>query len=219
MKIQRSRRRAAAAPWWAILHRYLGCVARAGVVCATITMVALPAWPQENPKDLTDQSLEDLMNVEVTSASKKEEKLARTAAAVFVITQEDIRRSGATNIPDLLRMVPGMDVGEINGSTWAVSARGFNEQFSNKLLVTIDGRVVYTPRVCGIRRNDPVHDRGKPCAVLDQHGRGGSRGSEVQLQASRTGQDRPRQSLEWEELRCAFCAMSPSARNSRASSC
>ena len=62
------------------------------------------------------------------------------AAAVFVITQEDIRRSGATNIPDLLRMVPGMDVAEINGSTWAISARGFNQQFSNKLLVMIDGR-------------------------------------------------------------------------------
>ena len=72
------------------------------------------------------------------------------AAAIFVITQEDIRRSSATNIPDLLRMVPGMDVGEINGSTWAMSARGFNAQYSNKLLVMIDGRVVYTPNFAGV---------------------------------------------------------------------
>ena len=90
------------------------------------------------------------MNVEVTSASKKEQKLSRVAAAVFVITQEDIRRSGATNIPDLLRMVPGLDVSQMNGSTWAVSARGFSDQFSDKLLVMIDGRIVYTPNFGGV---------------------------------------------------------------------
>jgi len=90
------------------------------------------------------------MNVEVTSASKKEQKLSRVAAAIFVITQEDIQRSGATNIPDLLRMVPGLDIGQINGSTWAIGARGFNDQFSDKLLVTIDGRIVYTPNFGGV---------------------------------------------------------------------
>lgn len=90
------------------------------------------------------------MNVEVTSVSKKEQKLSQTAAAIFVITAEDIRRSGATNIPDLLRMVPGMDVAQINGSTWAISARGFNQQFSNKLLVLIDGRIVYTSTFAGV---------------------------------------------------------------------
>lgn len=108
-----------------------------------------PSGSTTNP-DLTDKSLEDLMNTQVTSVSKKEQKLSKVAAAIFVITQEDIRRSGATNIPDLLRMVPGMDVGEINGSTWAVSARGFNAQYSNKLLVMIDGRVVYTPNFAGV---------------------------------------------------------------------
>ena len=77
--------------------------------------LALPAWPQQKPDDLTARSIEDLMNIQVTSVSKKEQTLSRTAAAVFVITQEDIRRSGANNIPDLLRMVPGMDVGQING--------------------------------------------------------------------------------------------------------
>ena len=90
------------------------------------------------------------MNVQVTSASKKEQKLSRVAAAIFVITQEDIRRSGALNIPDLLRTVPGLDVAQINGSTWAISARGFNGQYSNKLLVLVDGRVVYTPTFAGV---------------------------------------------------------------------
>jgi outer membrane cobalamin receptor len=100
---------------------------------------------QQNPSDLANQSLEDLMNVDVTSASKKEQKLSQVAAAIFVISQEDIRRSGATTIPDLLRMVPGLDVAQIDSNTWAISARGFNIQFANKLLVLIDGRAVYTP--------------------------------------------------------------------------
>jgi iron complex outermembrane recepter protein len=117
---------------------------------AILGFLALPAWPQQNSTDLTAKSLEDLMNIQVTSVSKKEENLSRTAAAIFVITQEDIRRSGASNIPDLLRMVPGLDVGQINGSTWAISARGFNAQFSNKLLVMIDGRIVYTPNFAGV---------------------------------------------------------------------
>jgi iron complex outermembrane recepter protein len=112
-----------------------------------------PAWGQATetpPKDLTGTSLEDLMNVEVTSASKKEQKLSQVAAAAFVITQDDIRQSGATNIPDLLRIVPGLDVGQINGSTWAIGARGLNQQFSTKLLVMIDGRIVYTPNFGGV---------------------------------------------------------------------
>jgi len=88
-----------------------------------------PVVPQNDPKgDLTSVSLEDLMNLEVTSVSKKQQKLSRTAA-VFVITQKDMQRSGATNIPDVLRMVlrmvPGIEVAQINASTWAISARGF----------------------------------------------------------------------------------------------
>jgi iron complex outermembrane receptor protein len=100
--------------------------------------------------DLSQVSLEDLMNIKVTSVSKTDQKMSQVAAAIFVITGEDIRRSGATNIPDLLRMVPGMDVSQINASTWAISARGFNDQFSNKLLVLIDGRTVYTPLLGGV---------------------------------------------------------------------
>src|ERR1700728_4771711 len=115
-----------------------------------LELLALPAWSQQNSADLTSQSLEDLMDVQVTSVSKKEEKLSRAAAAIFVISAEDIRRSGATNIPDLLRMVPGMDVAQINANTWAISARGFNADFSNKLLVMLDGRPVYVPTFGGV---------------------------------------------------------------------
>ena len=113
-------------------------------------LLALPAWPQQKPLDLTDRSIEDLMNIEVTSVSKKEQKLSHTAAAIFVITAEDIRRSGATNIPDVLRIVPGLDVAQINASSWAISSRGFNEQVANKLLVLLDGRSVYSPLFGGV---------------------------------------------------------------------
>ncbi len=102
------------------------------------------------PSDLTQVSLEDLMNIEVTSVSKKEQKISRVAAAIFVITQEDIQHSGAKNIPDLLRMVPGINVAQINSNTWAISARGFNGQFANKMLVLIDGRTVYAASNSGV---------------------------------------------------------------------
>jgi len=75
------------------------------------------------------------MNIQVTSVSKIEQKLSQVAAAIFVISQDDIRCSGATNVPDLLRMVPGLDVPQINANSWGISARGFNHQFENKLLV------------------------------------------------------------------------------------
>jgi len=94
--------------------------------------------------DLTDLSLEELMSITVTSAAKKEELLSKTAAAVFVITQEDIRRSGATHLPEVLRMVPGVEVARQDSNKWAVSIRGFNDLFARKLLVMIDGRSVYT---------------------------------------------------------------------------
>jgi iron complex outermembrane receptor protein len=106
--------------------------------------------PQAKTDELANKSLEDLMKVEVTSVSKKEQRLAQTASAVFVISQDDIRRSGATNIPDLLRMVPGVEVAQINANTWAISARGLNARFSNELLVLLDGRSVYTPTTGGV---------------------------------------------------------------------
>ena len=100
--------------------------------------------------DLTELSLEELMNIEITSVSKKPERLADAAAAIFVITQEDICRSGATSIPEALRMVPGINVARIDSNKWAVTSRGFNGRFANKLLVLIDGRSVYTPSFSGV---------------------------------------------------------------------
>ena len=99
---------------------------------------------------MTQMNLEDLLNIKVTSVSKREQKLARTAAAVFVISQEDIRRSGAASIPDILRMAPGVDVQQIDANAWAISIRGFNSRYSNKVLVLIDGRTVYTPSFSGV---------------------------------------------------------------------
>jgi iron complex outermembrane receptor protein len=91
--------------------------------------------------------------MQVTSVSKRSQKVADAAAAVFVITQEDIRRSGATSIPDALRMVPGLEVAQIDQNKWAIGSRGFNGRFDNKLLVLIDGRSVYTPLFSGVYWN------------------------------------------------------------------
>ncbi len=99
--------------------------------------------------DFTQLSLEALMNVEVTSVSKRKQKLSGAAAAIFVITQDDIRRSGVTSIPEALRMVPGVQVARLDGNKWAVSARGFNSRFSNKMLVLIDGRNLYNSFFAG----------------------------------------------------------------------
>ena len=89
------------------------------------------------------------MDVDVTSVSRKAEPLGQTAAAITLITTEDIRRSGATSIPELLRLVPGLDVARFNPGSWAISARGFNSTAANKLLVLIDGRTVYSPLFSG----------------------------------------------------------------------
>ena len=102
-------------------------------------------------EDFTSLSLEELMKVEVTTAAKTPETLMHTAAAAFVITQDDIRHSGATNVPELLRMVPGIEVARVNASTYAITARGFNGVYANKLLVLIDGRSVYTPLFSGVQ--------------------------------------------------------------------
>jgi outer membrane receptor protein involved in Fe transport len=96
-----------------------------------------------NPKDLTQISLEDPMNVQVTSVSKKEQPLSKTGAAVFVISQEDIRRSGAHNPPDIPRMGPGVTVEQVNANTRSIGIRGFNDLDQNKVLVMIDGRSIY----------------------------------------------------------------------------
>jgi len=108
--------------------------------------------PQGVP-DISRMSIEELMNVEVTSVAKRPQRVADAAAAVFVITQEDIRRSGAASIPEALQMVPGLEVARIDENKWAIGSRGFNGRFDNKLLVLIDGRSVYTPLFSGVYWN------------------------------------------------------------------
>ena len=105
---------------------------------------------QANLDDYFNLSLEDLLSLEVTSVSKKKQSLNEVASAIFVITQEDIRRSGVTSIPEALRLAPGIQVARMDTNKWAITSRGFNHQFANKLLVMIDGRSVYTPSFSGV---------------------------------------------------------------------
>src|SRR5882724_9880534 len=109
-----------------------------------------PNADQAAAGNLKQLSLEQLGNLEVTSVSKEPEKIQRAAAAIYVLTQEDIRRSGATSIPEVLRLVPGVEVAQIDSSTWAVGIRGFGNSFSKSVLVLIDGRNVYTPLFAGV---------------------------------------------------------------------
>lgn len=95
-------------------------------------------------------TFEDLMNTTVTSPGKKVQKIEDVASAITVLTQQDIRRSGATTLPEVLRLVPGVNVSRANSGEWAISIRGFNGLFSTKLLVLIDGRSVYTPLFSGV---------------------------------------------------------------------
>jgi iron complex outermembrane receptor protein len=90
------------------------------------------------------------MNIEVTSASRKEQRASDVPAALYVITQDEIRRSGLRTIPELLRLAPGMDVAQVNASTWSVTARGFGDVRANKLLVLIDGRTIYNRQFSGV---------------------------------------------------------------------
>lgn len=122
-----------------------------------ITFVFLLTFPflthaQVDTLALKRMSLEDLANLDVivTSASKKSQKLSKTAAAMFVITQEDIHNSGVTTLPDALRMAPGIQVAQIDVNKWSVTARGFSGRFANKLLVMMDGRTIYNPLFSGV---------------------------------------------------------------------
>jgi len=123
--------------------------------CMTLIIVAglfphLPVAQAVSKKDVFSLSLEELTEVEVISSSRKAENAFATPDAIYVITSRDIRRSGYTSIPDLLRMVPGIQVAQIDASKYAVTIRGFNGRYANKLLVQIDGRTVYTPLHSGV---------------------------------------------------------------------
>ena len=124
---------------------------------AALTSLAIPVagFAQTATPDLSQVSIEDLMRIEVTSVSRREQRAADVASAVFVITADDIRRSGLITIPELLRLAPGVDVAQINGNKWAVTVRGFNGLRSNKLLVLVDGRSVYNRLFSGVLWDEP----------------------------------------------------------------
>ncbi len=101
-------------------------------------------------EELKKLSLDALMSIDVTSVSKQTEKLSKTASAIQVITAEDILRSGASSLPEALRLASNLQVAQVNSHQWAISARGFNASAANKLLVLVDGRTVYTPLYSGV---------------------------------------------------------------------
>jgi len=133
---------------------------RAGAAGTSILLTLLvcgfqPGVTQQPDSSLSADSLkklsiEQLMSVEVTSVSKRPERLSQTASAIQVITQDDIRRSGAASLAEALRLASNLQVAQIDSRQWAISARGFNSTAANKLLVLIDGRTVYTPLFSGV---------------------------------------------------------------------
>ena len=132
---------------------------RRSLLSVTLLELTIPAHalirqeanpPSLSPTQLKSLSLEELGQVQVTTVSKLPEEVWQTPAAVFVVTREDIRRSGATSLPELLRLVPGVQVARSQSDSWAVGIRGFNSGFSKGLLVLIDGRSVYTPLFEGV---------------------------------------------------------------------
>ena len=125
--------------------------------CAALVALAAAAGRAQSPDAAAEDtaqlrrlSLAQLMDIEVTSVSRTESTMAESPAAIFVITQDMIRRSGATAIPELFRLVPGMDVARMDGNKWAIGVRGFNNRYNNKLLVLMDGRTLYNPLTSGV---------------------------------------------------------------------
>ena len=127
------------------MHRF----ARACLLALLTLPVCAEAQTREAPADLALVGLEDLMKMQVVSAERKEESVINVTGAVYVITADDIRRSGVTTLPEALRLAPGVQVSRINSTKWAVSIRGFTGLWANKLLVLIDGRTVYHPLYSG----------------------------------------------------------------------
>ena len=123
--------------WWVWAG---ACVLIPGILAGEAVSVAETAPDVERLRQLR---LEDILNTEVTSVSKRPEKLFDSATAIYVINNEDIRRSGATSIPEALRLAPGLTVAQADSHTWGVASRGFNDVFTDKLQVLVDGRSVY----------------------------------------------------------------------------
>ena len=123
----------------------------ASLAFALLAQSLQPVYAAQAGTDVFALNLEELMQIVVTSVSKKEQTLAKTAAAAYVIQADDIRRSGASNIPEALRLAPGVQVSALGNNKWAVSIRGQADQYSNKLLVLVDGRSVYSPLFSGVQ--------------------------------------------------------------------
>lgn len=135
-------------------------LARLAMGLALVKLSTTTALAAQEP-DFLNVSLDQLADIEVTSVSKKSEKASEAPAAIYVLTNEDIRRSGATSIPESLRMVPGISVARAGASQWAITSRGFSDQFANKLLVLMDGRTVYSPIFSGVwwdEQDTPLED-------------------------------------------------------------
>ena len=120
------------------------------LVVAMFGQPSLAQQPDSTAQALKSLTIEQLMDIEVSSVSKRTERLAQTASAIQVITQEDIRRSGASSLPEALRLATNLQIAQVDSRQWAISARGFNSTTANKLLVLIDGRTVYTPLFSGV---------------------------------------------------------------------
>ena len=142
--------RTAAGPTTAGMQRGSARAWRWALLAALVPLHAHGAQTLARTSDLADLSLEQLGNIVVMSVARRPESLAYAAASVYVITAEDIRRSGATTLPEALRLAPNLDVARADANQYAISARGFNNVLANKLLVLIDGRTVYSPLFSGV---------------------------------------------------------------------
>jgi iron complex outermembrane receptor protein len=127
------------------------CILRRAIVATMAGLcLARPVAAQQAPPDLATASIEDLMNLQVVSAGRRSQRAMDVPAAVHVITADEIRRSGLTSVPELLRLAPGVQVARIDASKWAIAIRGFNKRWSDKLLVLIDGRSIYNRQFSGV---------------------------------------------------------------------
>ncbi len=134
-----------------LMNNRLRTLIAGGLAVTSLAGRATAAEPRPvSVVELKKLSVEELATLKVTSVGKKAEKLSTAAAAVHVITQEDLRRTGSDSIAEALRLAPGLQVGQIDSHNWAISSRGFNGLFANKLLVLMDGRSVYTPLFAGV---------------------------------------------------------------------
>lgn len=125
-------------------------IAKVRSVCAMILLGVAPTLLRGADLSLVDLSLEELAPLEITSVCRRAERLSDAAASVYVVAAEAIRRSGATSLPQALRIAPNLQVAQVSASQYAISARGFNNAIGNKLLVLVDGRTMYTPFFSGV---------------------------------------------------------------------